>query len=80
MNKIMYRAMLVALLAGGSVVAFTAFAPGVQAAEDAEADDAIDTGEFSRAFREVYSDAVEAFQDDMCGKLREGGRPLFGVA
>ena len=38
--------------------------PPVLAAE-AEADDAIDTSEFSRDFVEHYVEAVEAFQDDM---------------
>ncbi len=65
MNKIFYRAMLVALLAGGSIVAVTSFAPGVQAAEADEADDAIDTSDFSNTFRGYYGDAIEAFQEDM---------------
>ncbi len=63
MNKIFYRAILVALLAGGSVAAVTSFAPVVQAAE--EADDALDTSDFSNTFRGYYGDAVEAFQEDM---------------
>ncbi|MEE8439775.1 MAG: hypothetical protein V3S07_09305, partial [Micropepsaceae bacterium] len=58
-----YRAMLVALLAGGSIVAVASFAPGVQAAEADEADDAIDTSDFSREFRDFYGDAVDAYND-----------------
>jgi hypothetical protein len=66
MNKIFYRAMMATLLAGGSVAAVSALAPAVQAAEEElVAEDAIDTEEFSRAFRRLYSDAVEAFQEDM---------------
>ncbi|MGY9105474.1 MAG: hypothetical protein ACKVG0_02850 [Alphaproteobacteria bacterium] len=65
MNKILQRTLLAALLAGGSITAMAFVAPSVQAAEEEVAEDAIDTEEFSRDFRETYSDAVEAFQENM---------------
>jgi len=65
MNKIFYRAMMAAFLAGGSIAAVTAVAPVVQAAEEVVADDAINAEDFSRDFRNYYADAVEAFQEDM---------------
>lgn len=63
-SKFLRGAALAILLGGVSAIAMNAaIAPAVAAEE--EADDAIDTSDFSREFIRSYQEAVEAFQEDM---------------
>jgi tetratricopeptide (TPR) repeat protein len=63
-SKFIRNAALALLLGGASTIAIGSATAPVFAAED-PAPDAIDTSEFSRDVREAYTDAVEAFQEDM---------------
>lgn len=63
-RKFLRSAALAILLGGVSVLALTPTTLPAFAADEPAAD-AIDSSEFSRAFARAYTDAVEAFQEDM---------------